>query len=255
MINKKVSVFLVSLLAVVGSGQIATAARVEAVRIGDQRQLRPTTVRRSKLDPKAALEAAQVWLKSIGYDLPLEEIPQLKRLQLQLYSQEYIPKITDETLAHLRVMKGLEEIILPGWIGDKGIANLAGSTNLKLLSVSISKVTDAGLDHLRDLTALTSLSLHGDNITDAGIAKIRHLSRLAYLGLNDTKITDAGVAMIAELKSLKGLSLTRTAVTDASVPYLRHMTGLTRLDIQGVEITKGGFDQLKEALPNCTIFY
>jgi hypothetical protein len=255
MFKRKLSVFLVSLVSVACIVQIAGAARLEAVRIGDQRQLRPTQARPSKLDPSAALRAAQAWLKSIGYDLPLEEVPKLKRLQLQLYSEEYIPKITDDTLSHLRVLKGLEEIILPGWIGDKGISNLAGLTNLKLLSVSIAKVTDAGLDHLKNLTALTQLSLHGDNITDAGIAKIRHLSALAYLGLNDTKITDAAVAMIAGLKNLKSLSLTRTAVSDASIPYLRQMTGLTRLDIQSAKITKAGLAQLRDALPNCMIYY
>ena len=51
---------------------------------------------------------------------------------------------------------------------DADLANLAGLTNLKRLTLANSPVTDAGLTHLKGLAQLESLNLFHTAVTDAG---------------------------------------------------------------------------------------
>jgi hypothetical protein len=98
-------------------------------------------------------------------------------------------------------------------------------------STSPKKPSDADLSHLSALPELTFLNLCGAPITDAGMVEIGKAHRLEQLDLSCTGVTDAGLAHLEELKSLEFLSLLRTRVTDVGVRRLR------------------------EALPNCQIFY
>ena len=92
------------------------------------RPLKPIT----PIKPEAGeLNAAQAWLKSIGYNLIIEQMLNLTRLNLGLYSLETAQLITDENSKHLRVLKNLEEIELHRQLGDATLANLADLTDRK----------------------------------------------------------------------------------------------------------------------------
>jgi len=198
--------------------------------------------------------AAQQWLKSVGYDLTIDQMKTLKRLNLQKYSIAIQNNISDANMRHVALLTNLEILQIPKKIGDAGLQHIVGLTKLKSLNMPVCKVTDAGLQYLTNLTQLDSLVMSGLNISDAGIAKIKHLHP-SVLNLTRTNITDAGVAMLENMP-LRLLFISFTDITDASVNELAKHNSLERLDIQGRDgISQAGYEQLKAALPNTRIVY
>jgi hypothetical protein len=68
-------------------------------------------------------------------------------------------------------------------------------------------------------------------VGDAGIASLKALTKLTELLLDTVELTDAGLAHIIAFSNLRQLDLYHTLVTDK------------------------GFQQLKQALPDCVIHY
>jgi Leucine-rich repeat (LRR) protein len=206
--------------------------------------------------PSAEQLAAQAWLKSIGYDLTIEQMQTLKKLVLQKYSIETVSLITDENMIHVRQLPNLEILQVHRLIGDAGVAHFAGLKKLRVLNMPDSKLTDNGLSVIGGMTQLENLVIPSHpNITDAGVAKLANLRNLSVLNLTRTKITDASMPIIAQNNALEKLFLSFTNITDAAIPHLKQLTGLQRLDIQGRGVTQEGFAELKAALPNTHIVY
>jgi hypothetical protein len=82
--------------------------------------------------------------------------------------------------------------------------------------------------HLSVFCHLGHLDLTGSKISDVGVRPLRRLSRLKVLDLNATDISDGG---LAELQALRESNLVQT------------------------KVTQQGIDELRQALPNCTINY
>jgi hypothetical protein len=63
-------------------------------------------------EEKKALNQAQAWLKTINYNLTLEQVKNLKRLRLQLYGSfngvSTQTLISNKNMRHLQVLKNLE---------------------------------------------------------------------------------------------------------------------------------------------------
>ena len=70
---------------------------------------------------------------------------------------------------------------------------LKGLTDLEVLILDYTKVTDAGLGHLKVLTKLKYLHLSFTKVTDAGLVHLKGLTKLEWLYLWGTQVTDAGV--------------------------------------------------------------
>jgi hypothetical protein len=100
------------------------------------------------------------------------------------------------------------------------------------------------LDSVRELNA---------EYSTVDVPAIRGMSGLRVLRLAGTGVGDRSVAVLAGLPRLEVLDLRETRVTDASVPVLMRMTTLRELRIAGSGITRPGLDQLRAALPNCTM--
>ena len=204
-----------------------------------------------------ALIEAQKWLKTINYNLTLDQVRNLKMLRLQLYGSFHgvstTKLISNENMRHLRVLKNLELLALPRWTNDDGLSNMAGLTKLKTLNLPNAKISNKGMVHLRNLKEVRSLVLTAATIDDAGIQNLAGMSKLQILNLSNTGITDAALATIGKLISLNKLFLNRTNITDASVPHITKLTGLQRLDITGTNITESGKQQIGNAIPGITI--
>jgi len=210
----------------------------------------------STTQPSAEQLAAQAWLKSIGYNLSIEQMQTLKRLVLQKYSLETVKLITDENMVHVKQLPNLEILQVHRLIGDAGVIHFASLKKLRVFNMPNSKLTDNGLTVIGGMTQLENLVIPSHaNITDAGMAKIAGLKNLSLLNLTRTQITDASMPVIAQNHSLEKLFLSFTGITDAAIPYLKQLTGLQRLDIQGKGITQEGYLELKAALPNTYIVY
>jgi Leucine-rich repeat (LRR) protein len=206
--------------------------------------------------PSAEQLAAQAWLKSIGYDLTIEQMRTLKKLVLQKYSLETVQLITDENMIHVRQLPNLEILQVHRLIGDGGVAHFVGLKKLRVLNMPDSRLTDNGLAVIGGMTQLENLVIPSHpNVTDAGVAKLGNLKNLRVLNLTRTNITDASMPIIAQNQALEKLFLSFTGITDAAIPHLKQLTGLQRLDIQGQGITQEGFAELEAALPNAFIVY
>lgn len=133
----------------------------------------------------------------------------------------------------------------------EGLENLPA---IEVLDLSSTDVDDAALEKLRGAGHLKDLSLYGTSITDDGLRHLAGLKELKDLWLDETAVTDAGVIHLAGLGQLRMLSLRGTQVTDASIPVLRRLVGLKCLDVDETAITEAGRQQLRQALPECSIY-
>jgi hypothetical protein len=118
-------------------------------------------------------------------------------------------------------------------ITDEDVALLARESELRMLDLSGTLVTDAGLKSIEGLQNLDCLELGRDQITDAGMKSIGKLRRLSELLLDETRVTDAGLVDLEGLGSLKKIYLRDTTVTDLGIERLRQA-------LPGVEIIRAG---------------
>ncbi len=82
-------------------------------------------------------------------------------------------------------------------VSDKGLAHLAGMSNLTRLHLENTGITDAGLDSLKGLAQLEYLNLYGTQVSDAGLEKLSGLKNLKKVFVWQSKVTDAGAAKLA----------------------------------------------------------
>lgn len=94
------------------------------------------------------------------------------------------------------------------------------AAQIKWVDLARTKVTDKGLAHLAGMSNLTRLHLENTGITDAGLDALKGLANLEYLNLYGTQVTDAGLAKLAGLKNLKKLFIWQTKATDAGAAKL-----------------------------------
>ncbi len=108
--------------------------------------------------------------------------------------------------------------------GEKNFTRLApltGLTNLKILDLRNTQVSDAA--PLAGLTNLQILYLRNTRVSDA--APLAGLTNLQYLGLSNTRVSDA--APLAGLTNLQTLDLSDTQVSDAAPLQQLVRAGLT----------------------------
>lgn len=116
---------------------------------------------------------------------------------------------------------------------DEKLAELKPiASQIKWMDLARTQVTDKGLAHVAGMSNLTRLHLENTTVTDAGLDSLKGLSNLEYLNLYGTQVSDAGLEKLAGLKNLKKVFVWQTKVTDA---------GATKLAaaIPGIDINTG----------------
>lgn len=185
--------------------------------------------------------------------------------------------ITDEGLRHVARYRRLNHLVLADTqITDAGLAHLKDCRDLSGVSLNDTAVTDAGLAHLDGIPQLNYLHLNDTRVTDAGILRALETLTLTTLSLDASIVTPELVAamdsepiyslvlygvgipqalpLLAGTTGIKSLSLDGDSVTDDCIPDLSALTGVTYLQLTNTRVTRGGYDQLREALPGCTIY-
>jgi len=130
---------------------------------------------------------------------------------------------------------------------------LKGLTELKTLDLNFSYVTDAGLKHLKGLTNLQTLYLSQTRVRNAGLEHLKGLTNLQTLYLIGTNVTNDGLVHLSGLTNLQTLFLSRTSITDAGLGHLKELTSLQDLRLDATDVTDEGAEELRKALPNCTV--
>lgn len=130
-------------------------------------------------------------------------------------------------------------------VTDADLARLEGLINLDYLELSGTKVTDDGLEHLTGLSKLQELRLNETAVSDIGLIRLKRLTQLRELSLCATKVTDNGLMHLKGMTNLKGLLLMDMKITDAGLANLESLTQLEWLWLARTDITDAGLEHLK----------
>ena len=163
-------------------------------------------------------------------------------------------RVGDAGLAHFQDCNKLAVLHLSDTeLSDAGLAHFKNCTNLTLLDLAGTKVSDAGLAYFMDCKHLTQLYLGDTKVSDEGLANFKGCKRLGVLHLGDTSVGDVGLTHFRDCKNLTQLYLTGTEVSDGGLAHFKDCKKLIHLTLQKTNVTAAGIDELKEALPKCTI--
>jgi hypothetical protein len=140
-------------------------------------------------------------------------------------------------------------------ITDAGLLALKGLSGLECLRMGQTAITGAGLDRtLPGLTGLKSLRVQKNpKIGDAQIATIGRLTKLEDLNLWGTAITDQGLRNLSGLTELRVLNLGATPVTDAGLEALKVLKKLKYVTLGMTRVSQPAADALKQARPDLAI--
>ena len=144
-------------------------------------------------------------------------------------------------------------------VSDQDLASMNRLSHLRCLYLDNTTIGDAGLARLTDLPMLEELYLDNANISDAGLTYLNRLEKLRWLELCRNEITDAGIANLkgriihpTGLSNLEGLDLSNNPITDAGLKHLtENLFELRTLDVQSTHVTELGIEKLRSAWPDC----
>ena len=207
------------------AGQEALGARLAQAALGDEcfQSIAHVSL---YVDIKKG-QADATWVNKGTADLALSKLTtQTSVRTLQIGGEQ----VTDENLAYVGQMTGLEELSIH-WafhLTDKGFLHLLRLKRLRILEISKSKMTDASLEAIGKLTSLEELRIGGEGFSDRGLQKLGGLTRLNFLSLGEGShhISDAGLLFLRNMKELELLDLRGWDVSDDGIATLRELKNL-----------------------------
>lgn len=162
--------------------------------------------------------------------------------------------LADEDIKDLDKMTNLTTLLLSSNnISD--ISVLSGLTNLEVLNLAENNISD--ISSLKNLTKLRRLALAENDISD--ISALKGLTNLTFLNLGSdnplnlhtNSISD--ISALSSLTKLKELYLGHNNISDISA--LKGLNNLTWLYLGHNDVSKSDIEELKKALPKCTVNY
>lgn len=112
---------------------------------------------------------------------------------------------------------------------DKPLKIVSQLSNLLVLRLDDTDVTNAGLKTLASLTQLKQLEISRTLITGDGLAPLSGMTSIENLIIGYNRLTDAGFANLEPLKNLQSLSACASGIGDGALVHIGKMTGLRRL--------------------------
>jgi hypothetical protein len=164
--------------------------------------------------------------------------------------------VGDDLLATLGSCPSLEEIWLSQpRITDKGLAHLSRLPRLRALEVKGTPIQAAPLFEFESRAQIETLSLPDTAVNDVWLAGVDQLTNLRRLDIAGTQITGAGMLAAKWPASLSDLNVRRTRLTPGCLRSLHQCRSLWRLRLEGCEVASEDIDELKRAIPQCTVFW
>lgn len=139
---------------------------------------------------------------------------------LQVVKVDVASEHTESSIAHLIKAKELVHLRLTGKLDAGCVAQLAKLSQLKILNLPQSEISDADLIQLAKLPKLIQLRIESHQVTDASIQELAKSTSLLRLHLIGCPITDNAVALLGEIPQLESLYLDNIAFSDAAIEKL-----------------------------------
>ena len=136
------------------------------------------------------------------------------------------------------------------FIDGTGLPFVRHKSQITDIRLRRTETNDAGLACMASFTNLNVLDLEATRITDSETAgkAIGRLNRLCELSLKNTNIGDDFVIGLATSRSINSLNLSRTKVTDAVVLHLKRLPRLTTLDVEKTALSETARNELRRLL-------
>lgn len=138
-------------------------------------------------------------------------------------------------------------------VGDPAIAHLVENevvSNLRVLDLSDTNVSDQSMPHIARLTKLEHLSLFSCSISNRSLRYIGKLVALQSFDIDCRDVTDDGLLHLRGLKKLRKLELFSGRFTDSGCYYISSLKSLESLDLCGGAISDMGCCRLASGLNN-----
>jgi hypothetical protein len=133
------------------------------------------------------------------------------------------------------------------WATDSDMPLLAQMKQLRILDLSLTRISDRGLRALKTAPAIEELNLYfAEQITDEGAATVKHWKGLRRLNLRGTKITDSTLEFLAGVPSLEWLDIGWAQITDTGLEHLSSLTNLRHLAMGGNKLTDTSLQFLRQ---------
>ncbi len=138
------------------------------------------------------------------------------------------------------------------WVADADLRHLSQYSDLSVLDLSLTHITDQGMQEIKNLRGITDFNLYfAEYITDEGVAAIKDWKNLKRLNLHGTKAGDTALEHIAGITSLESLNVGSTLMTDVGLERLTALTNLKELTMGGNELGDAGLQALRQ-MPTLT---
>lgn len=144
----------------------------------------------------------------------------------------------------------------PGWrlMGEARSSVEVPEDTLILLEVLPEAARDLSPLSALESNDLAAIWLGNTYVNDEQLSYLAHLTGLRWIDLqNNGNITDTGIAHLSKLRFLQVFGVHWTRISAVSLEYFSKMSELVYLDIWGCEIPPKAVEQLKRALPKCTV--
>jgi hypothetical protein len=137
---------------------------------------------------------------------------------------------------------------------DAGFAQLKSLPHLRKLSLGKSFMGSASTAAIAQCSELRVLYLAGSGLSDAELAALKKLTFLESLDISENpQVTDAGMATVKSLERLQVLNLSKTALTDKGLMELKPLDGLRSLQVVGTKVTAGAAEKFADEMPNLRV--
>ncbi len=153
--------------------------------------------------------------------------------------------IVDESDLRIIANLPLQELYMcacKGFSEDRLIEMLSKLTNLEVIELNQTAISDATVAALCKLQYLTRVSVGETRVSSEGVARLSEsLTRLHHFELaNLTTVTDETIERLSGIQNLTVLVLTGTHVSDRAIPHLLKLNRLEWLFIADTRITEEG---------------
>lgn len=137
---------------------------------------------------------------------------------------------------------------------DEDLIAVGRMTELKMLDLRDTRVTDEGLRHLSGLKQLEILVLTGTTVSDQGLEQLTAMPALKVLCLDETRVTSAGLSLLRGLTQLGWLNLSHTGITAAGLSQLRDCPALEILILDPCPLRPDEMSAFREAAPGVQVY-